>query len=196
MKLGNNGGYANARSLGGANVNEIARLNWVRARSRRSATVSHRFNMPRTCGSAPGDQHVSDVVAVPYAPRALKRLMQQFSGKIDVESAKRFEADHYDETLLKDSPGSHSLCAHGDLDPQPAWPGSVPFNPSGTFDAKVVDSRMAKQMSFAARWGSACGTAFDAHAFLAAHPQFDWMEGILKDRPIQPWTEFQAGGKR
>ena len=35
---------------------------------------------------------------------------------------------------------------------------------------------MAKEMSFAARWGSACGTAFDAEKFLAAHPQFDWMQ--------------------
>jgi len=82
------------------------------------------------------------------------------------------------------------------LDPQPGWSGSVPFNPFGTFDAKVVDSRMAKQMSFAARWGSACGTAFDAPKFLAAHPQFDWLEGLLKSRPAWPWTQFQAGGKK
>ena len=39
---------------------------------------------------------------------------------------------------------------------------------------------MASKMSFAA-------------AFLAAHPQFDWMTGLLKSRPAQPWTEFAAG---
>ena len=125
-----------------------------------------------------------------------KQLMQEFRGKIDVELAKRFEADHYDPTLLRVNPGSHSLCAHADLDPQPGWPQGVPFSPGGTFDAKVVDSRMAKQMSFAARWGSACGIAFDARKFLAAHAQFDWMEGVLKDRPTQPWTEFRAGAKK
>jgi hypothetical protein len=52
---------------------------------------------------------------------------------------------------------------------------------------------MAKQMSFLARWGSACGTAFYGNKFLKEHPQFDWMTGLLKDRPPQPWTEFKAG---
>jgi len=47
-------------------------------------------------------------------------------------------------------------------------------------------------MSLYARWGSACGKAFDATKFLATHPQFDWMGGILKSRPSQPWTEFLA----
>jgi len=54
---------------------------------------------------------------------------------------------------------------------------------------------MAKQMSFVARWGAACGTAFDANKFLEQHPQYDWMGVILKDRPTQPWTVFKAGEK-
>jgi hypothetical protein len=61
-------------------------------------------------------------------------------------------------------------------------------------DGKVVDARMAKEMSFAARWGSSCGMAFDAPAFLAAHPQLDWMKDILKSRPSRPWVVFRAGG--
>ena len=68
----------------------------------------------------------------------------------------------------------------------------VPFLPGGTCDAKVVDSRLAKEMAFSARWGSACGTPFDADSFLAEHPQFDWMKGLLKSRPSQPWTVFRA----
>jgi hypothetical protein len=35
--------------------------------------------------------------------------------------------------------------------------------------------------------------AFDAPAFLQAHPQFDWMGDILQSRPAQPWTQFTAG---
>ena len=31
---------------------------------------------------------------------------------------------------------------------------------------------MATNLSFAARWGFACGTPFDAASFLQAHPQF------------------------
>ena len=54
---------------------------------------------------------------------------------------------------------------------------------------------MATQMSFIARWGNACGTPFIAKDFLDKHPQFDWMNGLLKDRPTQPWTLFKAGEK-
>jgi hypothetical protein len=57
----------------------------------------------------------------------------------------------------------------------------------------VIDTKHAKNMSFAARWGAACGKAFDARAFLAKHPQFDWMKDTLKSRPSQPWVEFRAG---
>jgi hypothetical protein len=60
-------------------------------------------------------------------------------------------------------------------------------------DAKVVDTAMARQMSFAARWGTACGTPFHADKFLAAHPQFDSMTGFLQDRPSQPWVIFKSG---
>jgi hypothetical protein len=62
-------------------------------------------------------------------------------------------------------------------------------------DATVVDTAMAKRMSFAARWGSACGRAFDAKKYLQDHPQFDWLEGLLKDLPSEPWVEFTAGEK-
>jgi hypothetical protein len=97
--------------------------------------------------------------------------------------------------LQKENPGSHTLCSHGDLDPEPGWPESMPFNPAGTFDAKVVDATMAKGMSFAARWGSACGIPFNGAKFLAAHPQYLWMKGLLKDRPAEAWTVFTAGKK-
>jgi hypothetical protein len=68
-----------------------------------------------------------------------------------------------------------------------------PFYPEGTLDGKVIDSKMAKQMSFIARWGSSCGIPFDAKVYLEAHPQFDWMTGLITDRPTQPLTVFKAG---
>jgi hypothetical protein len=202
MKQGNNGGAANAWLLGDVNSNEIARLELglrytAFEKKRDGFFIGSNIAEDLKVLRLETEMNSDDIRGNAVARRVRwKQLMRQFGGKIDVELAKRFEADHYDETLLKVNPGSHSLCAHGDLDPQPGWPGSAPFNPSGTFDAKVVDSRMAKQMSFAARWGSACGTAFDAPKFLAAHSQFDWLDGLLKSRPAQPWTDFQAGGKK
>ena len=126
-----------------------------------------------------------------------KQLMAQYAGKIDVESAKQFEADHFDVYLGEDHPGERSLCAHWEMESRPfqQWP-TVPNNPVGTIDAKVVDAKMAKRMSFAARWGSACGTPFDAEKFLADHPQFDWLKDVLKSRRSEPWTEFVAGELR
>ena len=52
---------------------------------------------------------------------------------------------------------------------------------------------MAKQMTFVARWGSACRMAFNGNKFLEQHPQFDWMNRLLEDRPSQPWTVFKVG---
>ena len=101
-----------------------------------------------------------------------------------MELAKSFLADHYDPWLQKEYPGSRTLCAHWELDSQlQGFPGFIPFDPAGTYDGKVVDTTMAKRMSFLARWGAACGTPFNAAKFLEAHPQFDWMVGLLKDRP-------------
>ncbi|HTZ21095.1 MAG TPA: hypothetical protein VMC06_09455, partial [Opitutaceae bacterium] len=95
-----------------------------------------------------------------------------------------------------DRPGGRTLCGHFELETD--WgpePTAIPFTPGGTLDAKVVDTAMAKRMSFAARWGSACGRAFDAKRFLQDHPQFDWLKGLLIDLPAEPWVEFTAGEK-
>jgi len=97
---------------------------------------------------------------------------------------------------LHGGPAALALNARGDLAAQLANPARIPFNPAGTTDAKVVDTAMAKKMSFAARWGSADGVAFDAPKFLSDHPQFDWMAGILVSRVAQPWADFTAGEKK
>jgi hypothetical protein len=47
-----------------------------------------------------------------------------------------------------------------------------------------------KRQSFVARWGAACGTPFDAKKFLEQHPQYDWMNGLLKYRPTQTTGNF------
>jgi hypothetical protein len=123
--------------------------------------------------------------------------MSQHAGRIDVEAAKLFEADHFDAYLGEEHPGERSICAHWDLESKPIqqWP-TEPNGPWGTVDAKVVDTKMARQMSFAARWGSACGMAFDSQKFLAEHPQYEWMKDILQSRPSEQWTTFAAGEER
>lgn len=200
MRNGNNGGYANAWLIGDTHTREIARLE----------LGLHQIGFERkTDGYFTGsniaenrkllvfetNSRETDIRASSVARRVRwKELMRENKGRIDLAAAKRFEADHYDTFRDKTIPGGRSLCGHFELDKDGfgSWPG-VPYACAGTVDAKVVDAAMAVKMSFAARWGSACGRAFDAEAYLKAHPQFDWLEGTLKSRPSEPWTEFKAG---
>lgn len=200
MKRGNNGGYANAWLLGDINTREIARLElglkYIGYEKKRDGyfTGSNVAEDPKIL-RLETEKNETDIRNSSVARRVRwKQLMKQHEGKIDLALAKRFEADHFDAYRGKTWPGGRTLCGHFELDPDASGQGhGVPYDCSGTVDAKVVDSPMAKQMSFAARWGSACGTPFRADKFLAAHPQFDWMTGLLQDRPSQPWAIFHAG---
>jgi hypothetical protein len=200
MKQGNNGGYANAWLMGDVNRNEIACLelglkNVAFEKKRDGFFVSSNVAEDLKILRLETDTDDTDIRLSGVARRVRwKELMKQYGGKLDLELAKQFEADHYDTRLKRENPGNRTLCAHGDLDDQMSGSG-VPFFPGGTCDAKVVDSKLAKQMAFAGRWGSACGLPFDAAGFLAEHPQFEWMKPLLKSRPSQPWTVFQADPK-
>jgi hypothetical protein len=204
MRKGNNGGYANAWLLGDVNTGEIARLE-----QGLKYTGFERTNDGYFVGSnIAEDPHIlrletngrdEDIRFSRVARRVRwKQLMKENAGRIDVELGKKMEGDCYDACLHKENPDSRTLSGHFELETELMAPigGEVPYDPCGSFDAKVVDARMAKAMSFSARWGSADGTSFDAPAFLAAHPQFDWQEGYLKSRPAEPWVEFKCGEGR
>ena len=198
MKKGNNGGYANAWLIGDINTNEIARLElglkYIGFEKKKDgyfvgSNVAEDLRILRfeTKSSEMDIKNSSVARRVRW-----KQLMKENKGKINLDLAKEFEADHYDTYLNSNTPDIRTLCSHPDLDADP-FGIDIPFSPWGTLDGKVVDSKMAKQMSFVARWGSACGTPFDAKAFLEKHQQFDWMNGLLVDRPAQPWTMFKSG---
>jgi hypothetical protein len=199
LRKGNNGGYANAWLLGDVNTNEIARLELGLEhvgfeRTKDGFFVGSNLAENLKLLRFETEEHETDIRYSGVSRRVRwKQLMKHYAGKITLELARDFEADHYDSYLRSNTLGARSLCAHCDRDSIEI---ELPFEPWGTVDAKVVDSKMAKRMAFAARWGSGCGTPFDAQEFLELHPQFDWMAGILKSRPSFPWTEFQAGEKK
>lgn len=200
MKKGNNGGYANAWLIGDVNTGEIARLElglkYVGFEKKKDgyfvgSNVAEDLNILRL--ETKGGE--TDIKITSIARRVRwKKLMKENVGKINLALAKKFEADHVDTYLNTLKPDSRTLCAHYNLDSNNQTPGwNEPFYPAGALDGKVIDSKMAKQMSFMAKWGSSCDLSFDAKAFLEEHPQYEWMTGLLKDRPIQPWTVFKAG---
>lgn len=198
MRRGNNGGYANAWLLGDVKSGEIARLELGLRHVQLERTRDGYYagsNVAEDLGLLrfETDDRETDIRRSGAARRVRwKQLMRESAGRIDTELAKRLEADHFDVYLGRDNPSGRTLCSHAHEDPQ-LYGAGLPYSPSGTFDVKVVDTRLARALSFEARFGSACGAAFDAVAFLKAHPQFDWMEGILRSRPTQPWTTFKAG---
>ena len=200
MRQGNNGGYANAWLIGNVNSGEIARLELGLKYDRLEKSRDGYF-LGSNIAEDPKvlrletEANENDIRLSSIARRVRwRQLMAQYMGKIDLNLAKRLEADHFDLFFQRQRADGRTLCGHYELDDQywGTWPGG-PFYPAGTFDGKVVDTQLAKRMSFAARWGAACGKAFDAPKFLAAHPQFDWMKDLLKSRPSQPWVEFRAG---
>jgi hypothetical protein len=199
MRQGNNGGYANAWLIGDVNTKEIARLEQGLKYTGFERTKDG-FFIGSNIAENPKilrletETHDTDIRLSSVARRVRwKQLMKENAGQIDLAKAKEFEADCYDTCYATpDKLNGRSLNAHGELDPQ-FGSTKIPFYPAGTADAKVVDTAMAKKMSFAGRWGSADGVAFDADKFLSDHPQFDWMEGILRSRPAQGWVDFSAG---
>ncbi|SPE54525.1 conserved exported hypothetical protein [Verrucomicrobia bacterium] len=200
MEHGNNGGYANAWLLGDINTKEIARLE-LGLKHVKFEKKSDGYFIGSNVAEDPKVLRLetttdeTDIRLSSVARRLRwKELMKKYAGQIDVRLAKEFEADHFDVYRGRLGRSGRTLCGHFELDAEPAnpWPG-VPYGCAGTVDGKVVDAGLARKMAFAARWGSACGTPFLADKFLAAHPQFDWMTEILKDRPAQPWVEFRAG---
>jgi hypothetical protein len=202
MKRGNNGGYANAWLIGDINTNEIARLELGLKyigfeRTKDGYFIGSNIAENLKILRLETETHDTDIRTSPVARRVRwKQLMKANVGQIDLAKAKEFEADCTDVCFATaDRPAALALNARGDLGAQLGNPMREPFKPAGTVDAKVVDATLAKQMRFAGRWGSADGAAFDAEKFLAEHPQYDWMTGILKSRPSQPWVEFAAGEK-
>lgn len=198
MKKGNSGGYANAWLIGDINRNEIARLElglkYIGFEKKKDGYFTG-SNVAEDLRILRNETKTNETdIKISGVARRLrwKQLMTKFAGKIDLEAAKKFEADHYDMYLKKDTLSGRGLCSHWEADPQTSTSDS-PFDPGGTVDAKVVDSKMAKEMSFEARWGSACGRDFNAKKFLEDNPQYEWMSGILKDMPTEPWTVFRAG---
>ena len=202
---GNNGGYANTWLFGDIRTNEIARLELglkqhsiERTRDGFYCGSNITENIPLLRQETEGDFDNIKHSDIARRVRWLD-LFDKWMGKIDAERGKLMLADHYDVYAGKEQPGDRTICGHWELAPDPAGNSSdtwaKPFYPGGALDGKVVDARMAGEMSFWAKWGSSCDIPFDAPKFLREHRQYDYLKGYLKSRPAQPWTVFKSTSK-
>jgi hypothetical protein len=197
MEADRNGGYANSWLLADANTGEIMRFELGLKYQSVERTMDGYFigfnaaTDPRIRNLECSDAGYDDIRTAAGARRVrLTQLMEEHRGKIDVEVGQEILADHYDVYLQKENPCTRTIDGHYELDAMEYWPARKPYAPQGAVDGKVMDSEMAKDLSFWARWGNSSGMPFDAAQHLADHIQYDYLDGYLKDRPTQPWTLF------
>ena len=203
MLDGNNGGYANDWLLGDNKTGEIAQFElglkahklW---RNRDGYFVGSNFARDPEVIAKDTTFDPHNPETSPNARRVRwEQLMQESKGKIDVELAKRFLADHYDAYQKKEEANERTLCGHSEVSPRGVnlweWP---PYFPGGAVQGKAMDSQMAKAMSLVARMGHPCGRDFLAQPFLQAHPEYSWQAPLLRDMKAGPWTVFKAGQRR
>ncbi len=200
MNDGNNGGYANDWLLGDRKTGEIARFEQGLKHTRLWTTkdgyfVGSNFPSDPQVTSEETTFNVHDMANSANARHTRwDELMKQYKGKIDIQLAEQFEADHFDAYTKKEGADQRTLCGHVDTSAHgvPIWDWG-PYFPGGAVQGKVTDSEMAVHMSLIARLGHPCGESFYAAPFLKAHPEYDWEKSILRDMPGHPWTTFTAG---
>jgi len=202
MLDGNNGGYANDWLIADRKTGEIARFELGLRHSKVWRTMDG-YYVGSNFASDPEvlkDETTFDSSNLAASANARHvrwdDLMAANKGKIDTALAESFLADHYDSYTKKTGANRRTLCGHGDV-ATPGDPGfaASPYNPSGAVQGKVMDSRMAENMSFIARIGHPCGSDFKAQAFLDAHPAYDWQSPSLVDMDAGPWSQYRAGDR-
>ena len=201
---GNNGGYANDWLIGDRKTGEIAYLelglkNTPLWRTKDGYFVSSNF--ARDAGLIKTETPGFDPHNLSQSENARRvtweKKMADAKGRIDIQLAEQFLADHEDSYTGKVEADQRSLCGHVDKTkegtPEWNWP---PYYPGGAVTGKVTDSDLAASMSLIAHAGHPCGEDFLAAPFLAAHPEYSYLKPVLKDMRSGPWTQFAAGEKK
>lgn len=202
---GNSGDYANSWMFGDTRTNEIMLLELGLKYHHVDRTKNGYF----IGFNAPYDPRIRNLECVNTGFDDIRRhqgarrvrlndLMMEHKGKIDLEIAKEIVSDHYDVYLNKINPCSRTCCSHYDLDAREFMsdPGRPkPFSPRGALDGCVIDTTMAKHMSFSLRYGNSCGTPFLKDDFCDTNRQWEYLRPYLHDRPQQPWTVFGISKK-
>lgn len=126
----------------------------------------------------------------------MTELVDAYYGTLAVETAQVILSDHYDSYQEQATASLRSICAHGETDDARFTndPSISPYMPYGAIDAKVISSELAKEHTVVARWGNACGRAFDSAEFLERHQHAVVLTPYLYDRPSEPWNEFYPYG--
>ncbi|MEM7248076.1 MAG: C45 family autoproteolytic acyltransferase/hydrolase [Acidobacteriota bacterium] len=204
MNEGNNGGYANTWLVGEVATGTIAEY---------QQGLRHQALERLTDGWIAGANYVTDPrirnlecqftgyddIRQQTGARRTRwpQVLEPHAGSIDAEAGKTMLADHFDLYSNRENPCATTICAHYDVDPRlhmssPYAVENAPFVGMGSMDGKISTSALAAELGMWGRYGRACGTAFDADAYLQRHPQWNWLEGHLVSRRSEPWALFRG----
>jgi hypothetical protein len=198
MQEGNNGGYANDWLVADNKTGEIASLelglkNVTLQRTKDGYFVGANFTINEKLAKEETEWDPNDASLSGNARHIRwNQLMQENKGKINVDAAHRFLADHFDTYQKKVDPDERTLCGHIDLSPRGSQPWQPPYGIAGAVQAKAADAEMASHMTMTAALGHACGIHFKAAQHLKKHHEFAWQKDFLRDMPSRPWTTFNA----
>jgi Phospholipase B len=197
---GNNGGYANDWLIGDTKTNEVAKLElglkiyrvW---RSKDTAIAGSNFASDSTLIAQETTFDVNDKATSPNGRklRMEKLLLTDLKGKLDIETGKDLEADHYDAVQNKKASNKCVVCGHVDEDANGCYEWDWPkFYPGGAVQSKVTTAALAKDMQMWAHMGHPCGQDFIGSTFYNMHPEYQWQSKYLTNMISYPWTLFSA----
>lgn len=196
---GNNGGYANDWLIGDTKTNEVAKLElglkhyrvW---RSKDTAIIGSNFPSDQTLIKEETTFNVNDPTTSPNGRKLrMEKLVLDLKGKLDAETGRELEADHFDAVQNKKANNRCVICGHIDEDPKGCAEWDLPaYYPMGAVQAKITTADMAGQMQLWAHMGHPCGQDFIGDRFYKAHPEYQWQSKYLKNMLSYPWTLFAA----
>jgi len=197
---GNNGGYANDWLIGDTKTNEVAKLelglkNYRVWRSKDTAIIGSNF---ASDSSLIAQETTFDIHDKTSSPNGRKVRMEQLllvdmKGKLDAETGKQVEADHYDAVQNKNANNKCVVCGHVDEDSKGCMEWDWPtYYPGGAVQGKVTTADMASKMQLWAHMGHPCGESFIGEKFFKEHPEYEWQSKYLTNMLSYPWTLFEA----
>jgi len=197
---GNNGGYANDWLIGDTKTNEVAKLelglkNYRLWRSKDTAIAGSNFASDPALIAQETTFDINDKTSSPNGRkvRMEQLLLVEMKGKLDAESGKKVEADHYDVAQNKNAANKCVVCGHVDEDARGCMEWDWPtYYPGGAVQGKVTTAELAKNMQLWAHMGHPCGENFIGQKFYLAHPEYAWQKKYLVNMLSYPWTLFSA----
>jgi len=197
---GNNGGYANDWLIGDTKTNEVAKLelglkNYRVWRSKDTAIAGSNFASDPKLIAEETTFDINDKTTSPNGRRVRMEqlLLNDMKGKMDAETGKQLEADHFDALQNKNANNKCVVCGHVDEDARGCkewdWP---EYYPGGAVQGKVTTAELARNMQLWAHMGHPCGEDFIGEKFYQAHPEYQWQQKYLTNMRSYPWTLFAA----